>query len=131
MVYWITGKKHCGKTTAALKLQRVLCSTSGRPIILDGDAVRHAMGSNADYSDEGRRMHQLTMASFASILEAQGFIVIISCVSPRRDVRKECMKKFNESSLIYIRGGTLWPGTTYDEPGQDEPHQTYKGNEGE
>ena len=135
MIFWITGKKNAGKTTAARQLVHGYASIGESLIILDGDDVREAMGtSGADqFTHEARRNNQVTMASFAIVLVKQGFHVAIPCVSPSSEIRKECFGKFKKAGvaakLICITGGTLWEGTTYDQPGDDEPHQTYKGNE--
>jgi adenylylsulfate kinase-like enzyme len=45
MVYWITGRKHCGKTTLAYRIAK---QTGG--IVVDGDHVREYFPTG--FSDE-------------------------------------------------------------------------------
>lgn len=110
MVIWITGKAKAGKTTMAEALQKVMPGS----LILDGDAVRQQFPTTFD--DAGRRENILRIAKMAGIAEKQGIPVIVACVSPKKEWREEARKLFRQSILIYVPGGTLWPGTTYEEP---------------
>jgi len=118
MVYWITGKAGAGKTVKAYLLKREFEGLGKKVFILDGDEVREKI--KAGFTDEERYNHIMRIASFASLAEDQGFVVIISLISPRRDWRKEARKMFKESKLIYVQGGTLWEGTSYEEPDSEE-----------
>ena len=119
MVIWITGKAGAGKTTHANWLAHVLRQDGKCPVILDGDWVRDHWDKHG-YTDEDRQAHQFEIAMMASYLEKQDLTPIIACVSPSQEVRKACRKLFNRSQLIYIIGGELWPGTSYDEPSIEE-----------
>ena len=118
MVYWITGRKDSGKTVYAYNLAHNLKKMGVSTLILDGDEVRAVVP--ADFTDKGRHDHIIRIAGFASIAEAQGIIVIIALVSPRKAWRQEARKLFKKSKLIYMAGGELWPGTTYEEPDKEE-----------
>jgi len=115
MVFWITGKANAGKTTLAYRLQKELSVPS---VILDGDEFRGMI--DFGFTDDGRHKNILTIAKLASLIEKQGFIVIISLISPKREWRNEARSLFEESILIYVEGGKLWKGTTYEEPDEDE-----------
>ena len=116
MVYWITGRAGSGKTTLAKKMMADFhCE---RTVLLDGDNVRKWFP--AGYSDEERHAHIMRVARFAALLEEQGFVVIIALVSPKKEWRVEARSLFQESCLIYLPGGTLWLGTTYEEPDEEE-----------
>lgn len=123
MVVWVTGKASAGKTTYAQALARSLQDVNLHPVILDGDWVRDMwadLGFDIGFTDAECGMHQKRMAGIAAYLEKQGIVPIIACVSPSKDVRKQCRKMFIDSILIYITGGFLWPGTSYDIPDDDE-----------
>ena len=116
MIYWITGKAGSGKTTYALHLSLGFESPY---LILDGDKVRKVF-EDEDFSNIGRWNHIGRMARIAKIAEDQGITVIIACVSPYKWMRQRARKMFKESKLIYIKGGTLWPRTHYEEPDEEE-----------
>ncbi len=118
MVYWITGKAKAGKTKLAYKIANDLRAKGIPALILDGDDVRDRVP--ADFTDEGRKNHILRIAGFASIAEEQGITVIIALVSPKKEWRMEARKKFKNSALLYVPGGQLWEGTTFDEPDWEE-----------
>lgn len=117
-VYWITGKKGAGKTTYARRLAEELKAGGEQPVVLDGDAVREHFP--AGYTDEERHEHIIRIARFAALLESEGHTPIIALVSPRKDWRQEARTYFKESYLVYLPGGTLWKGTTYEVPDREE-----------
>ena len=124
MIHWITGRAGAGKTYHANRLAEQL-RAEGKPVlILDGDEVRDKI-RDPGYADGARLEHIMMIAGIAEIAEAQGIEVIIALVSPKREWRNMARERFRESRLIYIPGGKLWPGTTYEEPTADElQHRT-------
>lgn len=115
MIYWITGRAGSGKTTLAKKMAKVI----GDPIlILDGDDVRKYFPTG--FSDNERYEHIMRTAKIAALAESQGITVMIALVSPKSNWRIEARKLFQESKLIYLEGGSLWEGTTYEEPTDEE-----------
>lgn len=114
MVIWITGKGQAGKTTIGNKLASVI----PKALLIDaGDFRRHFP---EDFSDEGRRRNVLRMAKVAAIFERQGFVPLVCCVSPTKALREEARRMFKESTIIYVPGGMLWEGTSYEEPDRSE-----------
>lgn len=109
MVYWLTGRKNAGKTTIGNQIVR---QTNG--ILLDGDDFREYFPTG--YSDEDRKDNIMRIAKTAALIEKQGHIVVIACVSPKREWRKEAQRLFKEYIEIFIPGGELWDGTEYEEP---------------
>lgn len=126
MIYWITGRAGAGKTTLANKMAKEFKEEGKCVLILDGDDVRKHF-PNTGFTDEDRFNHIIKVARFAAIVEKQNIIVIIALVSPRKEWRQEARKLFQESQLIYIEGGTLWKGTTYEEPDEEEKPTRMKG----
>jgi len=119
MVYWLTGKSSSGKTVYAKRLKRQLEDLGAKVVLLDGDEVRDQF-SNQEYTDTDRETHIMTIANFGSILEKQGFIVIIALISPKKEWRMKARKLFEKSMLIYLPSGFLWEGTEYEEPDHEE-----------
>lgn len=122
MNYIITGKADAGKTTLAKKKQQD--DKWQRTIILDGDDMR--IDFHGGYSDEDREKHIMRMGKFANILNRQGFIVIIAAILPKEEWRYQLRKIIKEDcNLIYVKGGHLWEGTTYEPPTEDELPEIY------
>lgn len=119
MVYLITGKAQAGKTTTAWKLFHMLRARGKKPLVFDGDEVRNRL-DNMDFTDEGRKSHLYTITVFATIAEEQGFTPIMACIFPARGTRNAYRTEFRESKLIYVSGGYLWAGTSYDIPDEEE-----------
>ena len=115
MVIWITGRKGSGKTTTAKRIGRQI--TNG--VVIDGEQVR-AMANNTDYTDDGRHRNITDIALIAAMLEQSGLVPIVACISPKKEWRMYARRMFRESVLIYRPGGTLWEGTTYEEPDAEE-----------
>lgn len=110
MVYWITGRKHSGKTTLANKLAAQIPNS----VVLDGDEFRARFGNN-DYSYAGRVLNQKQLTDAAAQWEQLGKVAIIACVSPNKVVRKQFQAIFKECIEIQLPFGELWPGSTYEE----------------
>lgn len=120
MIYLITGKAGAGKTHYSRALAAELILEGKKVVVLDGDEFRDK-NKNNDFSDKGRRENLLGAARVAADLEKQGFTVILAFIAPREAWRREMRALWQESRVIYIPGGTLWPGTTYEKPDEDIP----------
>ena len=125
MVYLITGKAGAGKSTYAENLAAELDSEGKRIMLIDADEFRH-IHKNNDFSDEGRKRNLFTAAEEAREFEEKGYIVVLAFVSPRKEWRQHMRSMWQESILIYIPGGELWEGTTYETPDEGELQPFYK-----
>lgn len=94
-IFWLTGLPCSGKTTIAKELARNIHAE-----ILDGDDIRKII-KNVDFSHEGRKNHMLSVAEFAFILSKYNNVVV-SLVSPIKDVREEIKKRYPNLTEIYI-----------------------------
>lgn len=119
MVILITGKKGSGKTHYAETLMSELKSEAYKVVHIDGDSLRNESGNN-DYSDEGRIKNLKRAAELAAVYEQKGYIVLLSFIAPRRKWRNVMRKYWEQSRIVYMPGGTLWEGTTYEIPSEEE-----------
>ena len=92
MIYLFTGQPGSGKTTLAKKLQMWLQTDkkNWRKSVfhIDGDQLRELF-PNTDYSKEGRYKNITKAFDIAKYLDASGNDVVISLVSPYRELREK------------------------------------------
>ena len=131
MVYLITGKKDAGKTTYGKRFAEELKAEGHKVIMIDGDEFREKK-QNDDYSDQGRITNLMNAADMAAEFEEKGYIVVLAFVAPKREWRDMMRKKWRMSVVVYVPGGSLWPGTTYERPtdGELTIHAMYMATEG-
>lgn len=119
MVYLITGKAGAGKTHYANALAEELKNEGKSVVVIDGDIFRKEQG-NDDFSDQGRVRNLLGAAKLAQEFEKNGAIVIMAFIAPKREWRELMRSYWKVSRMIYIPGGSLWEGTIYEKPTDDE-----------
>lgn len=95
-IYWLTGLPCSGKTTIANELKR-LYGFEG----LDGDDIRSFM-DNKDFTLQGRAKHMRSVAEIASRFNKYNDVVV-SLISPLKEVREYIKNKYNNVREIYIR----------------------------
>ena len=83
-VIWFTGQPGVGKTTLAKEMVRRF--NNDKVINIDGDDLREVL-DNKDYSERGRRKNIQFAIDMAKVMESKGYLVIVSMVSPYRDMR--------------------------------------------
>lgn len=92
MIYLFTGQPGSGKTTLAKKLQLWLQTDkkNWRKSVfhIDGDQLRELF-PNTDYSKEGRYKNITKAFDIAKYLDSCGNDVVISLVSPYRELREK------------------------------------------
>lgn len=95
---WLTGLPCSGKTTIAKELLNHIDA-----VHLDGDVIRDTfLGTDVDFTPEGREKHILRMGSIASVLVKQGHNVICSFISPNLEVRQKVRDMFTEGTFISV-----------------------------
>ena len=119
MVYLITGKAGSGKTTYATRLMAELTVAGHKTWMLDGDWLR-ASTANDDFSDTGREKNLKRAAGRAAQREKNGYIVVLAFVAPKKEWRQMMRRMWQASHLVYMPGGILWQGTTYETPDKEE-----------
>jgi len=90
MILWFTGQPGSGKTTLCNEIkEKILYShhyLKDKIIHLDGDDLRDVL-DNKDYSEKGRRKNIQFAINMAKVMENKGYLVLVSLVSPYRDLR--------------------------------------------
>jgi len=106
MVYWLIGQPGSGKTTLGKKLQEILKTkkrNSKRDVFLiDGDDFR-SIYQNSDYTEQGRRINIKNAQALVEYLHLNGYDVVVSLVTPYKDLREEFKNKLDGSIVeIYL-----------------------------
>jgi adenylylsulfate kinase len=117
MIYYLIGQPHAGKTTLSKLLKEHLYPQ--HIIQIDGDDLRDIF-QNKDYSEEGRRNNIRRAQDIAMFLNAKGIDVIISLVSPYKDLRDELKEKSNVIEIYVhtddVRGRESFHVEDYQKP---------------
>lgn len=83
-VVWVTGLPASGKSTLAARLAARLRSDRVPCAVLDGDAVRAALGLPAGRGEGERDRFYAALGQLAATLAGQGLVVIVPATAPRR-----------------------------------------------
>jgi adenylylsulfate kinase len=101
MIYWLTGQPGHGKTVLSKMLKHYIELKENTTVFnIDGDDLREIL-TNKDYSKQGRENNIKTAHSIARYLANQGFDVIVSLVSPYRELREE-FKSLGNITEMYV-----------------------------
>ena len=124
MVLWFTGQPGSGKTTLTDrfiddKLIGFMKIHPIRIVHIDGDDLREITG-NKDYSEKGRRENINLAMNLARFMDNKGFTVVVSLVSPYRDLREELKMERNVGEFYLhtteIRGKEDYFVDNYEPP---------------
>ena len=86
---WFTGLSGAGKTTIAEIVERELRQRHGKIEVLDGDIVRTNLSKGLGFSREDRDTNVLRIGFVADLLTRNGVGVIVSAISPFKEVRDQ------------------------------------------
>jgi adenylylsulfate kinase len=140
VVVWLYGLSGSGKSTIANRMERVLHAEGRFTAILDGDNLRTGLNSNLGFSDDDRAENVRRVAETAKLLAGLGVIVIVSVITPRRELRElagrivggdflevyvkadfeTCARRDPKGLYAKARGGTITQFTGRDS-GFEEP----------
>lgn len=81
LVIWLTGLSGTGKSTVAQHLVRCLSHRGRKPILLDGDELRQALGNAQLFDSESRQRLAFTYGRLCRLLAGQGHTVICATIS--------------------------------------------------
>jgi adenylylsulfate kinase len=124
MIYYLIGQPGAGKTTIAEELITNTKFKTFAAFHIDGDDIRELF-DNKDYSESGRRRNIELAQQIAQYLHKNGEDVVISLVSPYKDLRDKFKKKMGNNVLeVYvhtteIRGRESYFVENYEPPTDD------------
>ncbi|NHN33702.1 adenylyl-sulfate kinase [Paenibacillus agricola] len=101
-VLWFTGLSGSGKTTTAEHVYKRLAE-SGQPVeLLDGDAVRSAICKGLGFNREDRIENIHRIAYVADLLSRHGIVVLVSAITPYREMREYLKSRVTGYVEIYV-----------------------------
>jgi adenylylsulfate kinase len=92
-VVWFTGLSGAGKTTLVQSLAPKLINAGRSVEILDGDMMRETLSKGLGFTREDRDTNIRRIGFVANLLAKHGVIVLVSAISPYRDVRLEVLNQ--------------------------------------
>ncbi|SPE58231.1 Bifunctional enzyme NodQ (Includes: Sulfate adenylyltransferase subunit 1; Adenylyl-sulfate kinase) [Verrucomicrobia bacterium] len=87
-VLWLTGLSSSGKSTIATDLERELFNLGRQTYVLDGDNIRHGLGSDLGFSPKDRTENIRRIGEVAKLFADAGVICITAFISPYREDRE-------------------------------------------
>lgn len=91
-VVWLTGLSGSGKSTIAIKAEKLLTDKGYRCYLLDGDNLRLGLNADLGFSDADRTENIRRISHVASLFAHSGCICFVSAISPfakDREVAKQ------------------------------------------
>jgi adenylyl-sulfate kinase len=99
---WFTGLSGSGKSTLAEMLVDVLQARGHRYELLDGDVLRTHLSKGLGFSKEDRDTNILRIGWVAERLAYHGGAVLVSAISPYRDVRDQVRARIPRFVEVYV-----------------------------
>lgn len=101
MIYWFTGQPGHGKTVLCNLLKEYIQTNYHKTVIhIDGDDIREIF-ENKDYSREGRIKNITFAQNLAHFCNTKGFDVVVSVVSPYKEVREQFKEKMGNKMVEF------------------------------
>ena len=101
-VIWLTGLSSSGKSTIASELERELFNIGRHAYVLDGDNMRHGLGSDLGFSPKDRTENIRRVGEVAKLFMDAGFICITAFISPYRSDRELARKLMPPGRFIEV-----------------------------
>ena len=99
---WFTGLSGAGKTTITQALEKKLRESSYGIEVLDGDVVRTNLTKGLGFSKADRDENIRRIGFVSHLLTRHGVIVLVSAISPYRDIREEVRQKIGDFVEIFV-----------------------------
>lgn len=99
---WFTGLSGAGKTTISRAVAEKLKSDGHKLEILDGDIVRQNLCKGLGFSKEDRDENIRRVGFVASLLTRNQVIVLVSAISPYRNIRDEVRERIGNFVEVYV-----------------------------
>ncbi|MEM9903934.1 MAG: adenylyl-sulfate kinase [Cyanobacteria bacterium P01_D01_bin.44] len=98
---WFTGLSGSGKSTIARALEAKLRAMGTKLEVLDGDIVRTNLTKGLGFSKEDRDENIRRIGFVSHLLTRNGVIVLVSAISPYRNVRDEVRERIDDFVEVY------------------------------
>ena len=99
---WFTGLSGAGKTTITQALEKKLRESGYGIEVLDGDVVRTNLTKGLGFSKADRDENIRRIGFVSHLLTRHGVIVLVSAISPYRDIREEVRQKIGDFVEIFV-----------------------------
>jgi adenylylsulfate kinase len=99
---WFTGLSGAGKSTITCAVEKILRSHSLPLEVLDGDIVRTNLTKGLGFSKEDRDENIRRIGFVSHLLTRNGVIVLVSAISPYREIRKEVRERIGDFMEVYV-----------------------------
>jgi adenylyl-sulfate kinase len=99
---WFTGLSGSGKSTLAEMLVEVLEVRGRRYELLDGDVVRSNLSTGLGFSTDDRDTNILRIGWVAERLTYHGAAVVVSAISPYRDIRDQVRARIPRFVEVFV-----------------------------
>ncbi len=99
---WFTGLSGAGKTTISQEVAYQLKEQGYKVEILDGDIVRTNLTKGLGFSKEDRDENIRRIGFVSHLLTRNGVIVIVSAISPYRDMRDEVRNRIGDFVEVFV-----------------------------
>jgi len=99
---WFTGLSGAGKTTITQALEKKLQENGYGIEVLDGDVVRTNLTKGLGFSKADRDENIRRIGFVSHLLTRHGVIVLVSAISPYRDIRGEVRQKISDFVEIFV-----------------------------
>lgn len=99
---WFTGLSGAGKTTISRAVGNRLKSYGQKLEILDGDIVRLNLCKGLGFSKEDRDENIRRVAFVAGLLTRNQVTVLVSAISPYREIRQEVRERIGNFVEVYV-----------------------------
>src|SRR5687768_14686312 len=96
---WFTGLSGAGKTTISEIVEHELRNRVRKIEVLDGDIVRTNLSKGLGFSREDRDTNVLRIGFVADLLTRNGVGVIVSAISPFKEVRDQVRRNIGEDFI--------------------------------
>jgi adenylylsulfate kinase len=99
---WFTGLSGAGKTTIRMAVEQELRARGLKVEVLDGDIVRENLTRGLGFSKEDRDENIRRIGFVAHLLSRNEVIVLVSAISPYRNIREEVRERIGNFVEIFV-----------------------------
>jgi adenylylsulfate kinase len=99
---WFTGLSGAGKTTIRMAVEEKLRAQGHKVEVLDGDIVRENLTKGLGFSKEDRDENIRRIGFVSHLLTRNGVIVLVSAISPYRDIRAEVRERIGDFVEVFV-----------------------------